>query len=241
MVECARYHSNKRNIECQKINSYLGDMLMRKGPHELPFIEGNMFLTVDQKGELYSQLLTSAPLVVHLDLQNYKITLETAEVCPQLIQIVSYQGCYACATMAMIRFRALSTCLPGTSSVAFQKISQYTPGIVLLQTEVEYAIQISTEYKCVTDQLCLTAGKHRSCEAVEFCLDKPVIKLYQGNITSVQGQANYAPTPGLGGFGDWLSKAFSFSCLGTGTIFAVVGVVANFPIVACCVTLFKMQ
>ena len=96
--------------------------------------------------ELYSQLLTSSPLVVHLELQNYKVTLETVEVCPRLVKIVSYMGCYACATMTLIHFKALSTCLPSTATVSFRKIQKFTPGIILMQTEVEYAIRIYKEY-----------------------------------------------------------------------------------------------
>ena len=195
-------------------------------------------IAMDKDGQLYSKLLTSSPLVVHLDLQNFKVTLEIAEVCPRLITIVSYQGCYACATMAVIRFKALSTCLPGTASVSFQKIQQYTPGIILMQTEVEYAIQISTEYKCISDSLCLASGIHKSCESIEFCLEEPVIKLYQGNVSSVFVKPDSVSGMELG-FGGWLSNFFSFSWLGKGAIFAIIGVVILFPIISCAITFCK--
>ena len=204
-------------------------------------MEGNILFAIDKTGELYYQLLSSTPLVIHLDLQNYKVTLETAEVCPRLIQIVSYQGCYACATMAVMWFKALSTYLPGTAVVTVEKIMQYTPGIVLLQTEVEYAIQISTEYKCVTDTLCFTASERRSCEGVEFCLDEPIIKLYKGNVYSVHDNANYVTNQNLEGIGGLLNSIFNFSWMGKGTIIIIIVVIIAVPIIPCCMTFFRKQ
>ena len=60
--------------------------------------------------ENYNKFITSNPLVVHLTLNKYSIVLKSAEVCQQIHKIVLHEGCYACATSAVITISASSTC-----------------------------------------------------------------------------------------------------------------------------------
>ena len=124
---------------------------------------------------------------------------------------MSHEGCYACATRAVITISASSTCFPGTATVTFTKIKGYFPGLNLIQVVQEYQTQIATEYKCMSDKICLVAGKHVSCADIYFCLSEPVISLYKGNVTYLQSSLNYAkdsiPFPDVG----FLGGLFNFS------------------------------
>ena len=132
-------------------------------------------------------------------------------------KIVSHEGCFACQTMAIITISASSSCFPGTCAVRLNSIMSYTPALQLLQTPLDFAIQVSAEHECVSDIICLTSGKYESCMDVYICLEKPVITLYRGNITFARQSLNYAPDKfTLPSFSDIFGGFFSFSWLKVG-------------------------
>ena len=233
MVECKLYH---RSVECKKIDSYLDDLIKDKSRNVLPVTDAHNKIFIDKDGELRSTLITSSPLVVHLNLNRYNIILKSAEVCPQIHRIVSHEGCYACATRAIITISASSTCFPGTATVSFEKIKGYSPGINLLQVPQDFPIQIATEYKCMSDKICLVSGKYHSCEDIYFCLSEPVISLYKGNVTYIQSSLEYAQDsiqfPDLGGF---LGGIFNFSWAKIGM--AIGGLMLVIFFISCFLTL----
>ena len=67
-------------------------------------------MLVNKDGELESTLITSVPVVVMINLHDFKVNIK---VCPKLVKIVSHHGCHSCARMATVVIEALSTCLPG--------------------------------------------------------------------------------------------------------------------------------
>ena len=108
-VQC---HFYQLRMTCTKQPTYLSTLIEEKS-RMLPMGISNHKMFVNKDFELKSTLITSAPVVVMINLHDFKIKLQTIKVCPKFVKIVSHHGCHSCAQMATVVIEAISTCLPG--------------------------------------------------------------------------------------------------------------------------------
>ena len=109
------------------------------------------YLTIinHKPGELKSDLLTSAPVVLTLNIENLKVSLQTTKVY-STFEKISHKGCHSCAQLATIAIEAYSTCLPGEVQVHIQTLPVSTRVISLTTTPQKYEIQIKVTLNVFT-------------------------------------------------------------------------------------------
>ena len=96
--------------------------------------------------------------------------------------------------------------------MTFKKIKGYSQGLNSIQVVQENQVLITTEFKCMSDKICLISGKHESCEDIYFCFSEPVTSLYKGNVTYLQSSLNYATDSISFPTVVFLRGMFNFSC-----------------------------
>ena len=143
MVQCQFY---MLKMTCEKQDSYLNQLIQEKS-RMLPMGISNHRVFLNKNGELKSQLITSTPVVVSLNLENLKVTLSTTKVCPKFEKIISHKGCHSCAQLATIVIEAYSTCLPGEVQVHIETLPISTRVIKLTTTPQKFEIQIKSSTK----------------------------------------------------------------------------------------------
>lgn len=195
MVQCTFFETTLR---CMQTPDAL-EALYATNERALPLTHDLHLLSME-KGTLKSQLLSSAPVRLQLHFQDYKITVQSIDICPRLTDAVfKTKGCYACQILSEMTFFAFSSCHAGTISLEFQKISIYTRSINLGTEPQEYSIKFLADEKCYDEKICLVSRNMRQCQKISFCLSEPSLHLIQLN-TSYTKSFSKSDSSGSGFF-----------------------------------------
>ena len=118
-----------------------------------------------------------------------RISVHHSKICPQILSVVSVNGCHSCQLAAKVTIRAKSLCSSGPVSVSFNDIPLSTRSVHLSTDVSDVTIHFVTSSSCHEERLCLFHNELRSCEPLSFCLDDPSISLTQRNVSSAHSIA----------------------------------------------------
>lgn len=195
------------NVRTNFIHSYL-EKMPELSTYRLPLIYGNHKFYL-KNSRLKSELISSAPLDIHLILENITVSLTTNNVCPILGEGITASGCYKCMKLAKLTFKARSACHEGMADIVFDSIMIHTAAVTLSTKFKEYEIDIKTEEKCIADKLCLIHRKVKSCQMFSYCFDDPIVTLQQYNVTSMNVSSVGRTSDNIFGSSDIFSKISS--------------------------------
>lgn len=190
-----------------------------------------------EDGKLQSTQLLSSAVRVQLHFNNYKIALQTSTVCPQLNEeSISTKGCYNCAILARLVFKAHSSCQPGLVTVQLQQISIHTKAVYLNIEESEHTIKFHAELKCASEKLCLKSTTTTQCHTFKYCLDEPSVELLELDTNYTRTVSSMTST----NMWDWLklpnmnSSIFFLKLIGS-ALFIICLLITTFAtLVTCC-------
>ena len=199
-----RCHFIELKLRCRRTESLLEEVI-RKKEKMLPLSRFNHKMDWNDRDGLFSELLTSAPLKIHLEIHDRKITLSRHSICPKF-KIQSVKGCYNCKNMARVIITARSVCMPGAAEVTFVNIPMSTKSVHLETSDKEIIITFVANVKCIQEKLCLSTSLHVQCEAFHQCLDEPYLELYHRNSTETFTDVKVEGMSFLGGLGmSWVN------------------------------------
>ena len=179
MVDCDNYEST---LHCHLPQSYIST-LQNQRPNILPRVVHNHHLFVNSEGVLESKLLQSAPVSIHLQFKDMRLSVSQSRICSVIESVESIEGCHSCSLAAKVVLRAKSICKSGSVSVSFNAIPMSSRDITLSTDSSLVDIQFLTSQRCHKERVCLYHNEIKSCEPVSFCLDDPVLSLTQRNMT----------------------------------------------------------
>ena len=104
MVDCDNYETT---LHCHLPQSYIS-ILQTQKPHILPRVVHNHHLFVNAEGVLESKLLQSAPVAIHLQFEDMRLSISQTRICLAIESVVSIDGCHSCSLAAKIVLRAKS-------------------------------------------------------------------------------------------------------------------------------------
>lgn len=150
--------------------------------HALP-LQRNIHLFKMNEGKLQSTQLLSSAVRIQLHFTNFRITVQTNTICPQLNEAsLIVEGCYGCKLLARIKLIAHSSCQSGLVTIQLQQIAVHTKAIYLQLEDTEHTIKFQAERKCDTDKICLKSSTLSHCRTFKYCLDEPSVDLLDLNM-----------------------------------------------------------
>ena len=177
MVKCNFFETTLR---CEKVSDAL-ETMYKSNERALPLTHDLHMLSVD-KGTLKSRLLSTAPVRLQLHFRDYKIMIESADVCSKITDsAIHTKGCYACQILSEMVFTAFSTCHAGSVTIEFQVLTLFTQTIILLTEPKEFNIKFLADQKCYDEKICLASRNMKHCQKISFCLNEPSLHLIQLN------------------------------------------------------------
>ena len=165
----------------------------------LPRSIGDHLLSVNQKGELVSELMKSSALVISLGMVNLNVRSIGNKVCPTINnKTIGLVGCYSCLMPAQLSISIKSNCMPGPISLALSGDGTLLDSSIFIGTTWKsFNLSVTTSVKCPVFDICLKGFKSsRRCTTVaNLCLEEADLRLNrttEGHVTVV------AATPGVG-------------------------------------------
>ena len=136
---------------------------------------------------------------IHISLSNYRVIFNNDLVCTRIDSIGEVEGCYACDTLASIKFQAQSTCLEGSVMVYLETNETQRIMVILKRQILDFVYEFSSSTKCTSTELCLSGAEHTICKPISFCLEDPEIVLSDESVVHVHTKfaQNAKPGPGL--------------------------------------------
>lgn len=214
------------------------EIMVNSKEKALPLTKDLHLFSMD-KNSLKSQLLSTAPVKLSLSFSDYKITLQTTQICPKILdKEVTAKGCYSCQILSELKFFAHSSCQSGAVSVEFQKITLYTQSVILETEPKEFIIKFQGDEKCYEEKLCLVSREMKHCKLLSFCLSEPSINLI--NFNSTYTNSILTDDSSGSGFFNFLSLSavnnifFGLKMIGTLLIIICLSITVLSTCITCC-------
>ena len=173
-----------KTLNCETPESPLFNK-KRMENYALPRDYGTYRLHAGNSTQIIARPQQVSPIKIHISLSNYKVIFNSDLVCPKIESIGDIEGCYACDTLASIKFQALTTCLEGSVMVYLETNETQRIMIILKKQVLDYVYEFSSSVKCINTEFCLSGAEHTICKPISFCLEEPEIILSDPSIIHV--------------------------------------------------------